>query len=677
MSKSRGFTSVSLTTSHTALSPSRSPTLELKPALKQYIPRARTATDALPVTHNVPLASNPAPAHPDDRDPASVWPSFPPADVRSARSGMSRRQFSPKVIPFRTWQVVCPSLLTRKRTREDEPVVEVEAGASLKRPKRIVPTDSYDAVVPAIPIEPTGVPDSSTMSPGTTMKVLCLLRAVNVSGSNPCNMKRLVQLASSDLGWTNIKTYLQSGNLVADVPSDLSMLDVSERLRQLLASSMKVHCAVITRTLAELEDLISSCPYDTSDLTKVHGFFLDSVPSPEALDALELKSKKDDRYTWDSAGLSSKRYGVPQACGHRRQTSSSFFVIVSGPPPSATQIPLVGLVDTQPHSWLPQRQHLRSASSNRACPRSLKLRRPSNKRTGSCIGGDAPHETVNPAVTSDEGRTVAVTKIAKSLSRTFDNNEALSASTATPPDGQSEPNRRSAKNIARLLLLVKCGRQVVGYLGDILGARSELALQILTRGLTADLRRFLNGFRSLRSAAALLHKTEEAIERLQRLNIRRSGKENGSGQAAMVLAAFCNIAGLVFSFAFSYKHRLQVAAGEKRATDRVELLTVSLCSLLSGVWWIAFASTKFIESACLSEPPRGAWLSQLRELAQLPWGLIFDRVAGWLSGEDIGLEDACRVPILTLRLSWVNAVTLWLSNLIVTVQVFRRQAVRA
>ncbi|KZO93676.1 hypothetical protein CALVIDRAFT_539846 [Calocera viscosa TUFC12733] len=131
--------------------------------------------------------------------------------------------------------------------------------------------------------------------------MLFLLRAVNGSGSNPCNMKRLVQLASDDLGWINVKTYLQSGNLVADVSASLSSDDASEALRQLLAKCMKVHCAVMVRTLSELNTLIENCPYDPSDPTKVHAFFLASSATQEGMDRLELKPKKDDRYTWDGS----------------------------------------------------------------------------------------------------------------------------------------------------------------------------------------------------------------------------------------------------------------------------------------------------------------------------------------------------------------------------------------
>jgi len=191
---------------------------------------------------------------------------------------------------------------TRKRSRRDNSAVE-DTGSdpipTAKRLKGAKEAGSEPTKVATISDETINIALPSVTPSRATMKVACLLRAVNVSGSNPCNMKRLVQLATDTLGWGNVKTYLQSGNLVADVPGSLSIDDVVEKMRQLLAKNMKVHCAVVVRTLPELDTLVSNCPYDTSDPTKVHAFFLSSKPTQVAFEKLDQKPKKDDRYTWD------------------------------------------------------------------------------------------------------------------------------------------------------------------------------------------------------------------------------------------------------------------------------------------------------------------------------------------------------------------------------------------
>jgi uncharacterized protein (DUF1697 family) len=153
---------------------------------------------------------------------------------------------------------------------------------------------------------------------GPKMRILCLLRAVNVSGSNMCNMKRLVELTTERLGWGNVKTYLQSGNLAADVPASLSLDEVAEQLKTLLAGSMKVHSTVVVRTLSELEALVSACPYDTSNPTKVHVFFLASPPTPAALATLAQLQNKDDDFTYD--GGSNLFLSYPNGAGRAALT---------------------------------------------------------------------------------------------------------------------------------------------------------------------------------------------------------------------------------------------------------------------------------------------------------------------------------------------------------------------
>lgn len=104
-----------------------------------------------------------------------------------------------------------------------------------------------------------------------------LLRGINVSGHKKIPMAGLKTLYE-ELGFTKVKTYIQSGNVVFETDQQ----DVS-LIRQLIESKIEAtygfDVTVLIRTADELRQVASTNPFET--IEDVYVTFLAEEPSPE------------------------------------------------------------------------------------------------------------------------------------------------------------------------------------------------------------------------------------------------------------------------------------------------------------------------------------------------------------------------------------------------------------
>jgi uncharacterized protein (DUF1697 family) len=89
-------------------------------------------------------------------------------------------------------------------------------------------------------------------------RYIALLRGVNVGGYNKVPMSELRAVAAK-LGWTNVVSYIQSGNLVLDAP--LSRAEVEAQLENAIKLRFKVAVPVIARSAREWDRFIKSLPF--------------------------------------------------------------------------------------------------------------------------------------------------------------------------------------------------------------------------------------------------------------------------------------------------------------------------------------------------------------------------------------------------------------------------------
>jgi uncharacterized protein (DUF1697 family) len=87
---------------------------------------------------------------------------------------------------------------------------------------------------------------------------IALLRGVNVGGRSSLPMASLREVAG-DLGYDDVRTYIQSGNLLCRTPKGAAT--VERELQQAIAERCGVTTDVIVRTRAQLAKVVAGNPF--------------------------------------------------------------------------------------------------------------------------------------------------------------------------------------------------------------------------------------------------------------------------------------------------------------------------------------------------------------------------------------------------------------------------------
>jgi uncharacterized protein (DUF1697 family) len=121
-----------------------------------------------------------------------------------------------------------------------------------------------------------------------------LIRGINVGGSHIVKMVDLAKLCAKT-GATNVKTYIQSGNVV--LGTKLAPAELEDAIESGIAKSHGFRPSVVVRTQAELAKIVSGTPYTIADGTKhVVYFGKDKLPA-KLFSAFDLKSFAPEHFT--------------------------------------------------------------------------------------------------------------------------------------------------------------------------------------------------------------------------------------------------------------------------------------------------------------------------------------------------------------------------------------------
>ncbi|MDE3030783.1 MAG: DUF1697 domain-containing protein [Acidobacteriota bacterium] len=115
---------------------------------------------------------------------------------------------------------------------------------------------------------------------------VALLRGVNVGARNRLSMTDLARWLG-DAGFTGVRTYIQSGNVVLEHPVHQ---DVGAIVHQVIAERARLDVGVVVCSSRELIDVVARNPYVGVEPTRLHVSFLDAAPDPAAL----LKARQRD-----------------------------------------------------------------------------------------------------------------------------------------------------------------------------------------------------------------------------------------------------------------------------------------------------------------------------------------------------------------------------------------------
>jgi uncharacterized protein (DUF1697 family) len=137
-----------------------------------------------------------------------------------------------------------------------------------------------------------------------------LLRGINLGPNRRVAMPRLREVLS-DAGFGDVRTYVQSGNVVLD--SDLSSARVADRSAALIASEFGFEVDVIVRTRDEIAEVVRRNPLGTvaSNPKRYQVSFLAAEPDPARVARLDQAAAPSERvvaigreiYAWHPEGV--------------------------------------------------------------------------------------------------------------------------------------------------------------------------------------------------------------------------------------------------------------------------------------------------------------------------------------------------------------------------------------
>ncbi len=129
------------------------------------------------------------------------------------------------------------------------------------------------------------------------MRYIVLLRGINVSSQKRVKMADLKEIFES-LGFEDVRTYVQSGNVIFDYElTDTEKLAsyIENKINQILGLSINI----IIRTKEELVEIVNNNPFvaEANIATdKLHVIFLLDVPDPKTTSHLDIKKDKNEEF---------------------------------------------------------------------------------------------------------------------------------------------------------------------------------------------------------------------------------------------------------------------------------------------------------------------------------------------------------------------------------------------
>jgi len=121
-----------------------------------------------------------------------------------------------------------------------------------------------------------------------------LFRGINVGGKNILPMRELVSILK-EIGYENIRTYIQSGNVVFSskkIIGPKAADEISREIERKIGFSPKV----VILSAKQLQSSINNNPFPTIDGKALHFFFLESLPESPDIERLKLLKAKSEKF---------------------------------------------------------------------------------------------------------------------------------------------------------------------------------------------------------------------------------------------------------------------------------------------------------------------------------------------------------------------------------------------
>lgn len=122
---------------------------------------------------------------------------------------------------------------------------------------------------------------------------IALLRGINVGGNRKIPMANL-RAWLSGVGFQNVHTYIQSGNVVIE---HAKRVDVAARVHDAIEQNSGLDVPVIVRSVEEMSGVVASNPYPGMEPTRLVVSFLHTTPDDAALHAAAVGDWRPEAFT--------------------------------------------------------------------------------------------------------------------------------------------------------------------------------------------------------------------------------------------------------------------------------------------------------------------------------------------------------------------------------------------
>lgn len=130
---------------------------------------------------------------------------------------------------------------------------------------------------------------------GGVATYVAFLRGVNLGPNNKISMPALRAMAE-DLGYTDVATYINSGNLIISSPKKAATIE--REITDAINDTFGRPIDVAVRTSAELENILAENPYPDGNPSQVTVAFLMQAPAEGAKDKVAAVAKDYEPVTY-------------------------------------------------------------------------------------------------------------------------------------------------------------------------------------------------------------------------------------------------------------------------------------------------------------------------------------------------------------------------------------------
>lgn len=127
------------------------------------------------------------------------------------------------------------------------------------------------------------------------MKIyIALLRGINVGGHKKVPMAELKVLLT-DSGLKNVKTYIQSGNVIFESKQN-DVLKIEDTIKKAILSHFGFDVSVLVKTRDDLKRIFGDCPFSEDKKQASYFTMLHTIPNKELVEEASKKVYEGEEY---------------------------------------------------------------------------------------------------------------------------------------------------------------------------------------------------------------------------------------------------------------------------------------------------------------------------------------------------------------------------------------------